>query len=155
MPDLVLIEPDIAPNAGALLRLAACLDIGLHLVEPAGFLLSDRRLRRAGMDYAAKAALTRHASLEAFLAFARASRRRLVAVETGSPLAYTALAYRADDLLLLGAESCGLPARALAAAEATVTIPMRADARSLNVALAAAMVAGEALRQISAGRGVT
>jgi tRNA (cytidine/uridine-2'-O-)-methyltransferase len=129
------------------MRLCACLGIGLHIVEPAGFVMTDRKLQRAGMDYIDKAALTRHVSVPAFLAFAKTAGRRLVAVETGVPLPYTAFAYRPDDLLMLGAESSGLPAHALAAADASVTIPMQPGVRSLNVALAAAMVVGEALRQ--------
>jgi tRNA (cytidine/uridine-2'-O-)-methyltransferase len=149
MPDLVLIEPDIAPNAGALMRLCACLGIGLHIVEPAGFVMTDRKLRRAGMDYIDQAALTRHVDLAAFLAFAGAHNRRLVAVETGTALRYTAFAFRSDDLLLFGVEGSGLPDRAIAAADVAVTIPMRPGMRSLNVALAAAMVIGEAVRQVS------
>ena len=147
MADLVLIEPDIAPNAGALMRLCACLDIALHIVEPAGFVMTDRKLRRAGMDYLDRAAVTHHMDFAGFLAFARDAGGRLIAVETGAPLPYTAFAFRPDDLLLFGAEGSGLPARALAASDAAVMIPMRAGERSLNVALAAAMVAGEALRQ--------
>lgn len=131
------------------MRLCACLGIGLHIVEPAGFVMTDRKLRRAGMDYIDQAALTRHVDLAAFLGFAGALNRRLVAVETGTPLPYTEFAFRPDDLLLLGAEGSGLPARALDATDAAVTIPMRPGVRSLNVALAAAMVVGEALRQVS------
>lgn len=142
---LALFEPDIPQNAGTLLRLAACLGITLDLIEPAGFLLSDRHFRRAALDYAERAALRRHSSWEAFLATREGA--RLVLLTTRAELAYARFAFQADDILLLGRESAGAPDFVHGAADARVRIPMAAGARSLNVAVAAAMVLGEALRQ--------
>jgi tRNA (cytidine/uridine-2'-O-)-methyltransferase len=146
---LVLIHPDIPQNTGAMLRLAACLDTPVDLVEPAGFVLSDRRLRRAGMDYLDGVDLTRHASWAAFLA-AQSSSGRLVLLSTRGAVPYTQFRFAADDRLMVGSEASGAPAEVHAAADAVVRIPMRAGLRSLNVALAAAMVLGEALRQTAA-----
>ena len=142
---LALFQPDIAANAGALLRLAACLGLGVDLIEPAGFVLSDRRLRRAGMDYLDRLALVRHASFAAYLA-ARPS-GRLVLLTTGGAVDYPDFAFRADDTLLLGRESAGVPPEVHVLVDARLRVPMVAGARSLTVALAAAMVVGEALRQ--------
>jgi tRNA (cytidine/uridine-2'-O-)-methyltransferase len=141
---LALFEPDIPQNAGALLRLGACLGIAVDIIEPAGFVLGDRRLRRAGMDYLALAELRRHASWAGFLAERRG---RIVLLTTEAKLAYHRFAFRADDTLMLGSESAGVPAAVHAAADARLRVPMRPGLRSLNVALAAAMVLGEALRQ--------
>lgn len=145
---LVLFEPDIPQNAGTLMRLAAGLGVAMDLVEPCGFILDDRRLRRAGMDYLDQLDLTRHASWPAFLRDRTAGRLVLLTTRAAEP--YTAFAYRSDDLLLLGRESAGVPQEVHAAADARVAIPLRPPARSLNVALAAAMVLGEALRQTGA-----
>lgn len=142
---LVLYQPEIPQNAGAMMRLAAALGIALDLVEPCGFVLDDRRLRRAGMDYLDHLDLSRHASWTTFLT-AR-SPGRLVLLTTGASVPYTAFGYRPDDLLIVGRESDGVPAEVAAAADHRVVIPLRPPARSLNVALAAAMVLGEALRQ--------
>jgi tRNA (cytidine/uridine-2'-O-)-methyltransferase len=144
---LALYEPDIPQNAGAVLRLGACLGVGVDIIEPCGFLLSDRRLKRAGMDYLAAVALCRHASWAAFRA---APRGRLVLLTTRGALAYHRFAFRADDTLLLGRESAGVPDAVHRAADARLVIPLRPGLRSLNVALAAAMVLGEALRQTAA-----
>ena len=141
---LALYEPDIPQNAGALLRLGACLGVAVDIIEPAGVVLGDRRLRRAGMDYLDLAELTRHASWEGFLA---ARRGRLVLLTTKAPLPYHRFAFRCDDILLLGRESAGVPDAVHDAADARLRIPLRPGARSLNVALAAAIVLGEALRQ--------
>lgn len=141
---LALYEPDIPQNCGTLLRLGACLSVPVDVIEPCGFLLDDKRLRRAGMDYLEMATLRRHASWEDFAA---ARQGRLVLLTTRADLAYTAFAFRADDILLLGRESAGVPPAVHQTVEARVAIPMRAGARSLNIALAAAMVLGEALRQ--------
>jgi tRNA (cytidine/uridine-2'-O-)-methyltransferase len=141
---LALFEPDIPQNCGTLLRLAACLGLGVDIIEPCGFLWDDRRLRRAGMDYLADVAVTRHASWDAFRAgFAG----RLVLLTTRAERPYADFAFAPDDTLLVGRESAGVPAAVHEAAGARLRIPMRANARSLNVALAAAMVLGEALRQ--------
>lgn len=141
---LVLFEPDIPQNAGTLLRLAACLGVGVDIVEPCGFLLSDRHMKRAGMDYLERVDLARHASWAAFRA---AGGGRLVLLTTRAATAYADFAFRADDRLLLGRESAGVPDSVQAAADARLRVPMVAGVRSLNVAVAAAMVLGEALRQ--------
>jgi tRNA (cytidine/uridine-2'-O-)-methyltransferase len=141
---LVLFEPDIPQNTGALLRLGACLGLGVDIVEPCGFLLDDRRLRRAGMDYLDRVAMTRHGSWDAYR---RAAAGRLVLLTTRARTRYTEFAFRPDDNILLGRESAGVPEPVHAAADARLHIPMQDGARSLNVALAAAMVLGEALRQ--------
>ncbi len=142
---LVLFQPDIPQNTGAILRLAACMGIAVDLVEPAGFLLSDARLRRAGMDYAERAALTRHPSWSRFLESREAG--RLVLLTRSGDTPYHRFAFHADDLLILGRESAGAPPEVHAIAEARLAIPLRAGLRSINVAQAAAMVLGEALRQ--------
>ena len=141
---LALFQPDIPQNTGALLRLAACLGVAVDLIEPAGFVLSDRRLRRAGMDYLDLAALTRHASWEAFL---QARSGRLVLLTTRSDISHIGFAFAPTDVLLLGRESAGVPEAVHQAADARIRVPMVPGARSLNVALAAAMVLSEALRQ--------
>ncbi len=142
---LALFQPDIAGNVGTLIRLGACLGIPIDVIEPCGFAFSLRALRRSGMDYLATADVTVHADWDAFRA-ARAG--RLVILTTRAPLAYTDAAYLPHDILLVGQESAGVPARVHAAAGLTVRIPLQAAMRSLNVAVAAAMVSGEALRQI-------
>lgn len=141
---LALFEPDIPQNTGTILRLAACLDVGVDIVEPCGFLLDDRRMRRAGMDYLELAALTRHSSWSAFRPTVTG---RLVLLTTRAEQAYAGFDFRPDDVLLLGRESDGVPAHVHAAADARIRVPMRPNARSLNVALAAAIVLAEALRQ--------
>jgi tRNA (cytidine/uridine-2'-O-)-methyltransferase len=143
---IALFEPDIPQNAGTIMRLAACLGVALDLIEPAGFVVSDRRMRRAGMDYLDRLTLDRHASWEAFRRN-RAPDRRLVLLSTRAVTAYTAFAFRADDTLLLGRESAGVPDAVRDACDAAVRIPLCPGLRSLNVATAAAMVLGEALRQ--------
>ena len=143
---LALFEPDIPQNTGAMLRLAACLGVAVDVIEPCGFVWSDRHLRRAGMDYLAQVDLKHHSSWQAFQA-GRAPHGRLILLTTKSSLAYAAFRFRADDTLLLGRESAGVPRHVHDAVDARVTIPMQAGARSLNVALAAAIVLGEALRQ--------
>lgn len=141
---LALFEPDIAPNVGALMRLGACLGVPLEIIEPCGFVWDDKRLRRAGLDYRAAAEVTRHSSFEAF----RESRPgRLVLLTTRATRPYPDLAYEPGDTLLLGRESAGVPDTIHARTDHRVRIPMRPGLRSINVALAAAMVLGEALRQ--------
>jgi len=143
---LALYQPDIPQNTGTLMRLAACLGVPLDIVEPAGFLLSDRRLKRAGMDYVRSLDLTRHPSWEAFQG-ARPRRSRLILLTTQAPLLYHRFVFEPEDILLVGRESAGVPDEVHAAADARVRIPLRSGLRSLNVALAAAIVLGEALRQ--------
>ncbi len=150
---LALYQPDIPQNAGAMLRACACLGVDAAIIGPAGFPHSDRDFRRAGMDYLDHVALTRHTSFTAFQqwrgAAARAGRpRRLVLLSTRASNPYTAFAYQPDDILMVGRESSGVPDDVFAAADSAVTIPMRPRTRSLNVAIAAAIVMGEALRQL-------
>jgi tRNA (cytidine/uridine-2'-O-)-methyltransferase len=142
---IVLYQPDIPQNAGALLRLAACFGVPLDIIEPCGFLWDDRRLRRVGMDYLSMAEWVRHRSWDAFLAERPAG--RLVLLTTRGATAYADFAFRSDDALLLGRESGGVPDRVHASAAARLKIPLMRDARSLNVAMAAAIVLAEALRQ--------
>ena len=147
-------QPDIPQNAGALMRLCACLGVAMDIIEPCGFLLSDRNFRRAGMDYAAGADLTRHVSWEAFAAGRKAQAReggpkRIVLLTTKGSEPYSHFAFAPGDTLLVGRESAGVPRDVHDAAHARLAIPLRAGLRSLNVAQAAAMVLGEALRQTS------
>ena len=145
---LVLIEPDIPQNTGALLRLGACLGIPVDIVEPCGFLFDDKRLRRVGMDYLEAVEMVRHRSWDAYRAAARkAAPGRLVLLTTQAPTRYTDFAFQPGDNLLLGRESAGVSDAVHAEADARLMIPMGVGIRSLNVALAAAMVLGEALRQ--------
>lgn len=141
---IALYHPDIPQNAGSLLRLGACLGIAVDIIEPCGFLLDDRKLKRAGMDYLDLAEMTRHRSWEAFLA---ARQGRLVLLTTKASDSHLDFAFRPDDILLLGRESVGAPDEVHAAADARICIPMRPGARSINLAMAATLVAGEALRQ--------
>jgi tRNA (cytidine/uridine-2'-O-)-methyltransferase len=146
---IALYEPDIAQNTGTILRLCACLGIEAHIIGPAGFPSSDRAFRRAGMDYLDQVALTRHASWSAFLRWREGSepQPRLIVFSTRATQSYLDHRFETEDILLLGRESAGLPPHVHAAADARLVIPMRAGLRSLNVAMAAAMAAGEALRQ--------
>ena len=145
---IALYQPDIAGNTGTILRFAACLDLGVDIIEPAGFPLSDRALKRAGMDYLEMAALSRHADWHAFEDWRKANARRLVLLTTKATTAYTDFAFAAGDILLFGRESAGVPDQIHQTAGARLTIPMRPGARSINVALSVAMVAGEAVRQL-------
>ena len=149
MPDIriALYQPDIAGNTGTILRFAACLGLAVDIIEPAGFDISDRNLKRAGMDYLAAVALTRHVNWEHFEAWRQTSGRRLVLASTRAADLYTDFAYRPDDILLLGRESAGVPDRVHEIADGRVLIPMVEGPRSINVALSAAMICGEALRQ--------
>jgi tRNA (cytidine/uridine-2'-O-)-methyltransferase len=142
---IALYEPDIPQNTGAILRLAACLGIGVDLIEPFGFIWDDRRLKRAGLDYLDQVEIMRHRSWSAYGA-ARES-GRLVLLTTHGTLPYHRFAFAADDTLLFGRESAGVPETVHQVADARLVIPMRRGLRSINVALAAAMVLGEALRQ--------
>ena len=141
---LVLYEPDIPQNAGSLFRLAACLGLPVDVIEPCGFHLDDRRLRRAGLDYLERLDLTRHVS---WRGYREVPRGRLVLLTTRAEGLYTGFAFRPDDSLMVGRESAGVPPEVHEAADACLRIPLRPGMRSLNVALAAAMVLGEALRQ--------
>jgi tRNA (cytidine/uridine-2'-O-)-methyltransferase len=144
---LALYEPDIPQNTGTILRLAACLGVAVDVIQPAGFDLTDRALKRAGLDYLRHVEIERHQSFATFDAARRQRGSRLVLLSTRGAAPYTDFAYAAPDTLLLGRESAGVPDAVHAAADASVRIPLRAGLRSLNVAVAAAMVLGEALRQ--------
>jgi tRNA (cytidine/uridine-2'-O-)-methyltransferase len=145
---LALFEPDIPQNTGAILRLAACLGAGVDVIEPCGFVWSDRHLRRAGMDYIDQVRLVRHPSWRAFLAARGPQAGRLVLLTTAPGSAgLWSFRFEPDDTLILGRESAGVTDAVRDAAQAAVRIPMRPGARSLNVALAAALAIGEALRQ--------
>jgi tRNA (cytidine/uridine-2'-O-)-methyltransferase len=144
---IALYEPDIAQNAGTILRLCACLGVEAHIIEPAGFPTTDRAFRRAGMDYLDQVAIVRHASWQAFAAWRKANSVRLVLLTTRASVSYLDHAYRANDILLFGRESAGVPEQVHQDADARLAIPMRPGLRSLNVAVACAMVVGEALRQ--------
>ena len=145
---LALYQPDIPQNTGTLLRMAACLGAAVEIIEPAGFDVSDRHLRRSGLDYLDRVTVTRHRSWDAFSDWRRAENIRLVLATTQGALPYTAFAYRDGDCLLMGRESAGVPDAVHAAADARVVVPIRPDLRSLNVAVCAAMMLGEAIRQV-------
>lgn len=144
---IALYQPDIPQNTGTILRLAACLSVDVDVILPAGFDLTDRALRRAGLDYLEHVRLTRHADWESFVSSTREAGRRLVLLTTKATQRHVDAAYGRHDVLLLGRESAGVPDHVHAACDAQVRIPMIAGVRSLNVAVAAAMVLGEALRQ--------
>jgi len=145
---LALYEPDIAQNAGAMLRTCACLGADAAIIEPAGFALSDRRLRRSGMDYLDGLVIDRHLSFERFEAWRAQAGRRLVLLTTSGEAALWDFAFRPGDVLLVGRESAGVPEAVRERAEARVRIPIAAPLRSLNVAVAAALALGEARRQL-------
>jgi tRNA (cytidine/uridine-2'-O-)-methyltransferase len=145
---IALYQPDIAGNTGTILRFAACMGLAVDIVGPAGFDLSDRNLRRAGMDYLEMAALTRHVDWDGFQQWRLEAGRRLVLMTTKAALPYTEFAFARDDILLFGRESAGAPDKVHEAADARLLIPMPGGGRSLNVALSVAMVAAEAMRQI-------
>jgi tRNA (cytidine/uridine-2'-O-)-methyltransferase len=149
---LALYEPDIAQNTGTILRLCACLGVAAHIIEPAGFPVSDRAFRRAGMDYLDQVTLRPHESWAAFDAWRRAEQLRLVLFTTRATASYLDHRY-GDDVLLFGRESSGVPDAVHAAADARLTIPMKPGLRSLNVAMACAMAIGEALRQTGSQSG--
>jgi len=142
---VALYQPDIPQNAGSILRLAACLGVAVDIIEPCGFVLDDRRLKRAAMDYLAQAEIRRHSSWDAYIQAPRGG--RLVLLSTKARLPYHRFAFAATDTLLLGRESAGVPPEVAASADERVRIPMRPGLRSFNVALAAALALGEALRQ--------
>jgi tRNA (cytidine/uridine-2'-O-)-methyltransferase len=144
---LALYQPDIPQNTGTMLRLAACLGVPVDVIAPIGFDMTDRALKRAGLDYLEHVEITRHASFAAFEAASRALGSRLVLLTSHAHVSYASFAFRHGDTLLVGRESAGVPPPVHGAADARIAVPMRAPLRSLNVAVAAAMVLGEALRQ--------
>lgn len=145
---IALYQPDIAGNTGTILRLAACLGLAVDIIEPAGFDISDRALKRAGMDYLEMSLLARHLDFARFENWRRAESRRLLLFSTRAAQPYTTFDFRDGDILLFGRESAGVPDAVHNAADERLLIPMPGGGRSLNVALAAAMAAGEALRQL-------
>jgi tRNA (cytidine/uridine-2'-O-)-methyltransferase len=144
---IALFQPDIPPNTGTILRLCACLDVTAHIIEPAGFAVSDRAFRRAGMDYLDQVTLIRHDSWEKFEAWRLKANNRLLLFTTKGAVSYLDFRYGASDILLFGRETVGVPEEVQVAADARLKIPIKASLRSLNVAVAAAMAIGEALRQ--------
>lgn len=145
---IALYQPDIPGNTGTILRMAACLGFAVDIVEPAGFDMSDRALKRAGMDYVEMAALTRHASWPDFDARMAGDGHRLVLFTTAATSDYRDFDFAPGDVVLFGRESAGVPEAVHQRADARLTIPMRPGARSLNLAISVAMAAGEALRQL-------
>jgi tRNA (cytidine/uridine-2'-O-)-methyltransferase len=147
MPRLALYQPDNPLNTGAAMRLAACLGAGLDIIEPCGFPWNENKIKRSGMDYRDAADLIRHSSWDAFVN-AYKGRQRIVLMTTKGAIPYTDFQFRADDILLAGQESSGVPEHVHAASDGRIVIPMQPGMRSLNVVNAAAMVLGEALRQV-------
>ena len=144
---IALYEPDIPQNTGTILRLCACLQLEAHIIEPAGFPVTDRAFRRAGMDYLDQVVLNRHGSFNAFEDWRRSEHLSLVLLTTAAERSYLEHAFRDDQVMLFGRESAGVPAAVHAAADARLRIPIAKGLRSLNVAMAVALVASEALRQ--------
>ena len=144
---IALFQPDIPQNTGTILRLAACLGAEAHIIGPAGFPTTDRSFRRAGMDYLDRVAITRHASWRAFEAWRHAEHARLILFTTQASRSYLDHVFQEDDILMFGRESSGVTDEVRTSADVSLIIPMRAGLRSLNVAMAVAMAAGEAMRQ--------
>jgi tRNA (cytidine/uridine-2'-O-)-methyltransferase len=144
---IALFQPDIPQNTGTILRLSACLDVAAHIIEPAGFPVSDRHFRRSGMDYLDHVTITRHDSWSKFEQWRNEAAARLILFTTKGTSSYLDYRYGADDILLFGRESAGVPDEVVTAADARLVIPIKPGLRSLNVAMAAAMALGEALRQ--------
>ncbi len=147
MPDLALYQPDIPQNTGTILRLCACMSVTVHLIEPAGFPISDSALKRAGMDYLERASMRRHRSFADFELFRLTQNRRLILLTTKTDKNYTDFEFRSDDILVMGRESTGVPQSVHDLVDARLTIPMAEGLRSINVAISAGMALGEALRQ--------
>lgn len=145
---LALYQPDIPQNAGTLMRLAACMNVEVHFIHPAGFAFSEAKLRRAGMDYLDHVRLVEHASFGAFNATRLDGGRRLVLLTTKAQESAYSAVFGTNDILMLGRESAGVPDTVAQLADLRVRLPMRKGMRSLNVALAGAMALGEALRQV-------
>lgn len=148
---IALYQPEIPGNTGAVLRLGACLGVAVDIIEPTGFDISDKNLKRAGMDYLEMAALRRHTDFEAFEMFRKTENRRLLLLTTKGATPYTKFSFAPNDIILFGRESAGVPESVHALADARLTIPMMPGARSLNLSVSAAITASEAIRQISAG----
>ncbi|OAF01737.1 tRNA methyltransferase [Bradyrhizobium centrolobii] len=145
---IALFQPDIPQNTGTVLRLCACLEMAAHIIEPAGFPFSDRLFRRAGMDYLKHVSVTRHDSWPKFSAWRAAHGYRLLLFTTKGATNYLDFRYQTSDILLFGRETAGVTDEVVEAADARLVIPITPGLRSLNVAMSAAMAAGEALRQV-------
>ncbi|WP_286828190.1 MULTISPECIES: tRNA (cytidine(34)-2'-O)-methyltransferase [Kordiimonas] len=145
--DIAIFQPDQPQNTGTMLRLAACMDVPAHVIEPCGFPFSAKAFRRSAMDYADLVQLHHHGDWQAFEAWRTGQRKRLVLLTTKADCAYTEFAFEPDDILMVGSESSGAPDFVHDKADARITIPMQQAARSINVAVSLAMVIGEALRQ--------
>lgn len=148
---IALFQPDIPQNTGTLLRLGACLDVPIDIIEPCGFIFSERSLKRAGMDYLDLVEYRRHDSWEDFLQYRTDHPQeygRIILLTTKSTQPYTDFEFRENDIILMGRESAGAPPEVHQAADARLVIPMNEKARSINVAVSAVMVVGEALRQV-------
>ncbi|MBT5074414.1 MAG: tRNA (cytidine(34)-2'-O)-methyltransferase [Kordiimonadaceae bacterium] len=142
---IALYQPDIPPNTGTIIRMAACLDVAVHIIEPCGFPFGEKSFRRAGMDYIDQSKITRHQSWDDFLE--AMGNKRIILLTTKSAKPYAEFEFQIDDILLMGRESAGVPDDVHGRADHRLVIPMTPDTRSLNIALSAAMVLGEALRQ--------
>ena len=146
---IALYQPDIPQNVGSIIRLCACMGVTCHIIEPCGFLLDDKRLKRVAMDYTAQAAVQRHSSWGQFASAMQGARKRIILLSTKAKEPYWNAVFGPHDILLLGRESAGVPPEVAATADLSLTIPMAEGTRSLNVALAAAIVLGEGVRQIN------
>lgn len=144
---IALYQPDIPQNTGTILRLAACLDVGVDIIEPCGFVFDDKRIRRAGMDYLDGVDLTRHNSWQAFKRSCEQGQQRIVLLTTKSDQSYVNFEFKPKDVLLLGRESAGVPDEIHSSVQNRLTIPMASGMRSINIAMSTALVLGEALRQ--------
>jgi tRNA (cytidine/uridine-2'-O-)-methyltransferase len=144
---IALFQPDIAGNVGAILRLAACMAVPVEIIEPCGFIFDDKRLKRAAMDYGPLADMRRHTDWEAFQAFRHDLGARLVLMSAHAPASIYRTQFQADDILLMGSESSGVPAHVRDACDLATTIPMAPGLRSLNISVATGIALGEALRQ--------
>lgn len=149
-PRVALYQPDIAQNTGAILRLCACLNTTLHIIMPAGFDISDRALKRVALDYLPHARWTAHESFASFERWRHSEGARLVLLTTRGETSYLAFRFEPGDILLLGRESAGVPEDVHNTADARIRVPMREELRSMNIAVAAALVLGEAMRQTGA-----
>ncbi len=147
---LALFQPDIPQNTGTLLRLGACLDVALDIIEPCGFIFNEKAMHRAGMDYLEQVSYRRHNSWQDFLAFRQSHPEeygRLVLMTTHASNPYTEFSFAKNDIILMGRESAGVPQEVHETVDARLLIPMNKNARSINMAISAAMVLGEGLRQ--------
>ena len=147
---IALYQPDIPQNTGTILRMATCMDLHVHIIEPCGFVLSDKTLRRAGMDYLKRSSFSKHLSWEHFEAWASEQQQRLVLATTKADHSYVDFTFQDGDILLFGRESVGAPQDVHDRADERITIPMKEGERSLNLAISTAMISAEAMRQLKA-----